>query len=192
VEIPGDAILKLLSANYNVTPDSPIALYIVAEGHEIKARDFISLLDLIDRAYGEASPRGIYSYGRNEASQLVISEIRSESPLTLIVSELHRTVQLGVVLVVLRFLPDLFVKGTLSYKQYWEGREAKQHVQHALDENQQLASLTKEERAMLIDFLTQFLQKYQYALKRVARLREKHKMSERLEIKDSEEQNGGH
>jgi hypothetical protein len=188
MEIPRQAILRLLHTTYGITSSSGFEIHISGEFREVIARELVAFLEVIDRAHGEASYHGLYSYGRNESLQLTISEIRSNSPLTFVISNGFRTVELGAVWLVLQMIfkhiPDALVKFSLARKQWWEGSEAKQRVRRAELESDEMKAITARERTQVSDFLAEFAEKYRYQIRRVIRFRDKHNIRATLQRRE--------
>ena len=153
-----DFVNPLLSPEGQI--DSEIELVISIDDTNINIREFGAYLSLVDRIYGRLQPEGLYSYSHRRDVQISVETFRKGSLEIVIANTISNIdpITLGVLWLVLKYLPAGIRELSGAYKDYQQGQLAKinrRQIEEKMKEDRLLQNLDSKrisELAMVIDY----------------------------------------
>ncbi len=160
--------------------EAQIELSIMIDESDLRIRDLVAFLELIDRTYGRLSPQGLRSYAHKREDQIQVTEVRPGS-LEIIFSEVLTNLDKITIIIalqlLLKYLPDLLKSLAIAFREFEEARYIhlrREHLQNQIANDPALASLEKRDRDELAEFLDELIVKERRNLPAVLRFAQQH------------------
>lgn len=161
IKYPRNAIEALHSIL--IPPETPsssvIDLIITLPTSGMKARDLSSYLSFIDHVYGRLDPKGLISYAHRKEGHLEIANVRTKS-IELVLSEiLESSEKLGILYIVLKYLPEFVRNLTGAFKDFEEARFTRlrrRELRDRIRKDEELAGVSENHKNQLVELLDEF------------------------------------
>lgn len=164
-----------------LSPDSQLQLVITIEEEDINVRELASYFTFVDKIYGRLTPNGLASYAQRPEEQLEITAVRKGS-IDVVISEIFSNVDkaspLIVLLIALKYLPDLFRAVGETVKNLAEAElkkvETEKLAREIKEQEERLTDLDDETLYALILVIISLYQRESRSLPAAYRFSEKH------------------
>lgn len=165
-----DAIIPVDTA-----PGTVADLIIRTDQNDLNVRELSAYLSFVDRMYGRLTPQGLHSYAQRREVQVRFDSIRTGS-LEMVISEVvansEGVTRLIILYLLLKHLPTGLATTATAYRDYEEGRlarERRKQLREQVQEDEELAALDRRRKNDLIRFLDTCYQQEQRQTPRVRR-----------------------
>ncbi len=186
-----DSALKDLRDLY-IPVDTPEGAYLelsirIAD-EDLTIRDLSAFLDFIERIYGRLSEKGLPSYARKEHGHLKINKLQKGSWELLLQEVINSGYSHALIIIVLavKYLPPAAQSIASTYNQVEQGllaRENRKRIKVEMEQDEHLASLSKERQNQLSELVEYLHEKEKEKLHRAIRFTQERLLSINVKVK---------